>query len=162
MALAVMAWVVAIPLLGIASGMRTLTPMAVLCWYAYAGYLPVEGTWAFWTAKLVTAIIFTVLALGELVGDKLPWAPNRIAPGPLVARIVFGGLVSLIVAVTLNGSGSEGIILGVPGVLIGAFASFVLRRDIVVRSGFKDWPVALLEDISAIGFSVFAMGIVTG
>ena len=162
MAIAMMAWLVAIPLLGFANGMRTLTPMAVLCWFAYAGYLPVGGTWAFWTAKPVTAIIFAVLALGELVVDKLPRTPDRIAPGPLIARVLFGGLVCLIVATTLNGSGTEGVILGVAGVLIGAFASFVLRRDIVAGFGFKDWPVALLEDLSAIGFAIFAMGIVTG
>ena len=162
MAMAMMSWLVAIPLLGLSNGMRTMTPMAVLCWFAYAGYLPVSGTWAFWTAKLVTAIVFTVLALGEFIGDKLPKTPNRIAPGPLIARIFFGGLVSLIVAATLNGSGTEGVILGVAGVLIGSFASFVLRRDIVARTGFKDWPVALLEDLSAVGFAIFAMGIVTG
>lgn len=162
MAMAMMSWLIAIPLLGFANGMRTMTPMAVLCWFAYTGALPVAGTWAFWTAKPAAAIVFTVLAVGEFIGDKLPKTPNRIAPGPLVARIFFGGFVSLIVAITLNGSGSEGVILGVAGVLVGAFASFVVRRDLVARVGGKDWPLALLEDFSAVLFAIFAMGVVTG
>ncbi len=162
MAIAMLAWLIAIPLLGLVTGMRTMTPIAALCWFAYAGYLPVGGTWAFWTAKLITAIVFTVLALGELIGDKLPKTPNRTAPGPLIARLLFGGLVGAIVAVALDGSGLEAVILAVAGVLIGAFASFILRRDIVARSGFKDWPVALLEDLSAVGLAILAMGIITG
>ena len=162
MAIAMLAWLIAIPLLGFVNGMRTLTPIAVLCWFAHAGYLPVDGTWAFWTGKLVTAIIFTLLALGELVGDKLPKTPNRTSPGPLIARLLFGGLVGAIVAAALNGSGVEAVILAVGGALVGTFASFFLRRDIVARSGFKDWSVALLEDVSAISLAIFAMGIVTG
>lgn len=162
MAMAVMAWIVAIPLLGAATGMRTFTPMAVLCWFAYAGYLPVDGTWAFWVAKLVTAVVFTVLAVGELIGDKLPRTPDRTSMGPLLARILFGGLVGGIVAASLNGSEFEGVILGVGGALVGAFGAYLIRREIVMRSGCKDWTVAVAEDLITVGFAVLALGIVTG
>ena len=86
MTILVLTWLVAIPLLGVVTGLRTMTPMAVLCWFAYTTDLPVQGTWAFWTAKLVSVIIFTVLAAGEYFGDKLPRTPNRTDPGPLAAR----------------------------------------------------------------------------
>lgn len=162
MAMAMLAWIVAIPLLGAATGMRTFTPMAVICWFAYTGYLPLEGTWASWAGKLVTAIVFTVLALGELVADKLPRAPDRTSTGPLLARILFGGLVGGIMATNMNGSNFEGIILGVGGALIGAFGGHMIRREIVERMGCKDWPVAVSEDLVAVGFAVVAMGIITG
>lgn len=162
MAMAMITWLIAIPLLGLATGLRTFTPMAVLCWFAYGGYLPIGGTWAGWTAKLATAIIFTVLAIGELIADKLPRTPNRTAPGPLIARLLVGGLVSAIVATALEGSSVEAVILGLAGVLIGAFAGFLIRREIVVQRGNKDWPVAIVEDISAIAFAIFAMGVITG
>jgi uncharacterized membrane protein len=162
MAMTIMTWLIAIPLLGVVTGMRSMTAMAVLCWFAYRGDLSLDGTWASWAAKLVTAIIFSVLALGELVADKLPKTPNRTAPGPLLARIVLGGLVGAIVAAGLNGSEFEGVILGVGGALIGAFGGFLVRREIVLRLGCKDWPVALVEDISAILCAVLAMGVVTG
>jgi uncharacterized membrane protein len=162
MAMAIMTWLIAIPLLGVVTGMRTMTAMAVLCWFAYRGDLPLEDTWAFWAGKLVTAIIFSVLALGEYVVDKLPKTPNRTAPPLLLARVLMGGLVGAIVAAGLNGSEFEGVILGVGGALIGTFGGYLIRREIVLRLGSKDWPVALIEDASAILCAVLAMGVVTG
>jgi uncharacterized membrane protein len=162
MAMAIMTWLIAIPLLGVVTGMRSMTAMAVLCWFAYRGDLSLDGTWASWAAKLITAIIFTVLAVGELVADKLPKTPNRTAPGPLLVRVVVGGLVGAIVAAGLNGSEFEGVILGVGGALIGSFGGYLVRREIVLRSNSKDWQVALVEDASAIVFAVLAMGVVTG
>jgi uncharacterized membrane protein len=162
MAMAMMAWIVAIPLLGAATGMRSMTPMAVLCWFVYLGYLPVDGTWAFWTAKLAAAVVFTLLALGELVIDKLPRTPDRTSAGPLLARLVLGGLIGAVVAAGLDGPGIEGVILGVGGALVGAFGGYMVRHEIVMKSQGKDWPVAVVEDLMAIGFAVLAMGIVTG
>src|ERR1700744_4696681 len=162
MAMAIMTWLIAIPLLGLVTGLRSMTAMAVLCWFAYKGDLSLDGTWASWAAKLVTAIIFTVLAVAELVADKLPKTPNRTAPGPLLIRVVVGGLIGAIVAAGLNGSEFEGVILGVGGALIGAFGGYLVRREIVLRLGCKDLPVALGEDASAIICALVAMGIVTG
>jgi uncharacterized membrane protein len=162
MTMAILTWLIAIPLLGLVTGMRSMTAMAVLCWFAYKGDLSLDDTWASWAAKLTTAIIFTMLALGELVADKLPKTPNRIAPGPLLVRVVMGGLIGAIVAAGLNGSGVEGVILGVGGALIGSFGGFLVRREIVSRLDCKDWHVALAEDATAIICAVLAMGVVTG
>jgi uncharacterized membrane protein len=162
MAMEMMTWLIAIPLLGLVTGMRSMTPMAVLCWFAYAGHLPVDGTWASWAAKPAVAIVFTVLALGEFVADKLPKAPNRTAPGPLIARLILGGLIGAIVAAGLNGSGVEGVILGIVGVAIGAFGGIQVRRHIVAQLECKDWPVGILEDASAVLCAVLAMGVITG
>jgi uncharacterized membrane protein len=54
------------------------------------------------------------------------------------------------------------VILGAGGVLVGAFAGFLIRREIVLKGRWKDWPVALVEDFSAIAFAIFALGIITG
>jgi uncharacterized membrane protein len=162
MAMTIMTWLIAIPLLGVVTGMRSMTAMAVLCWFAYRGDLSLDDTWAAWAAKLVTAIIFTVLAVAELAADKLPKTPNRTAPGPLIVRVIIGGLVGSIVAAGLNGSEFEGVILCVGGALIGAFGGFLIRREIVFKLHSRDWPVALVEDASAILCAVLAMGVVTG
>lgn len=169
MTMAVLSWVLAIPLLGIMTGLRTMTPIAAVCWFAYLGQsgnqdqgnFPVAGTWAFWTAKLVTVLIFTAFAAGEYVGDKLPQTPNRTAPGPLLARLVFGGLVGAIAATSMNGSTIEGVILGVLGALVGAFLGYQVRKYLVERSGRPDWNVALLEDVTTIVLSILALGIIT-
>jgi uncharacterized membrane protein len=162
MAMAMMTWLIAIPLLGVVTGMRSMTAMAVVCWFVHFGYLPLDDTWAFWAAKLVTAIVFTVLALGEYVVDKLPKTPNRTAPGPLLARVIFSGLIGAMVATGLNGSEFEGAILCIGGALIGAFGGFLIRREIVLKLNCKDWPVAVVEDASAILCAILAMGVITG
>jgi uncharacterized membrane protein len=162
MAVQMMSWLVAIPLLGLVTGLRTFTPMAVLCWFAWLGLLSVEDTWAAWTGRLTVAIVFTVLAVVELIGDKLPRTPNRTAPGPLLARLAFGGLVGSISATAINGPGLEGVLLGVVGALLGAFAGFMIRRDLVEKIGCKDLPVALAEDLFAILGAMLALHIVSG
>src|SRR5450631_1487271 len=124
MAIAMLSWLLAIPLLGLATGLRSMTPMAVLCWFAYFGYLPVDGTWAAWTAHLWVAILWTVLAVGELIGDKLPRVPDRTSAGPLIWRLILGGAAGSIAAMAMNGSGLEGVLLGVLGALLGAFGGF--------------------------------------
>jgi len=162
MTMAVLTWLIAIPLLGVVTGLRTFTSIMVLCWFAYRGDLPVDGTWTAWTGHLVTAVILSVLAVGEYIGDKLPRAQNRTAPGPLVARVVVGGLIGAIAATSLDGSLFEGIFLGAAGALMGAFAGYLIRRDLVEKLGCKDWHVAVAEDIFAVVCAVLAMGVVTG
>lgn len=162
MAMEMIAWLMALPLLGSLTGLRTLTPMAVLCWFAYAGRLSVEDTWAAWTGRLWVAVLFTLLAVGELAADKSPKTGNRTDPVPLVARLCMGGLVGAIVAAGLDGPGIEGVILGVAGAMVGTYGGFLIRRDLVQRLGRKDWQVALVEDAIAVGGSLLAMAVVTG
>jgi len=147
----------AIPILGGANGLRTMTPIAVLCWFAYTGHLHVAGTWAFWAANLVSVVVFTLCALGEYIGDKLPQTPNRIAAGPLGARIVFGGLVGAIIVTTLHMSLATGMILGASSAIAGAFLGFHLRRFLTVRRGLPDFPVALAEDAITIGLAFLSL-----
>ena len=162
MSISILAWLVAIPVLGVVTGLRAMTPMAVLCFFAYRGDLDVAGTWAFWTAKPITAIVFILLALGEYVGDKLPKTPNRTAPFPLAARVAFGGLVGALAATGLHGSALEGGSLGAVSALAGAFLGLYLRQRLTRGGSFPDFPVALGEDVLAIGLSFLATGIVTG
>lgn len=162
MSVAMISWLLALPLFGVATGMRTFTPISVLCWSAWLGYLPVEDTWAGWSARLIVAILFTLLALGEYVGDKLPRTPNRTAPGPLLARIVFAAVGGSICAAVMHRPVIESILLAVCGAVAGAFAGFILRRDIVRKLGCPDWPIAVVEDISAILAALFALHVITG
>lgn len=162
MAIAMLAWLIAIPVLGFMTGLRSMTPMAVLCWFAYRHHMPLAHTWAFWTESIITVIVFTVLAIGEYIGDTLPNTPNRTAPFPLIARICFGGLVGAIAATALHGSALEGILLGAISALAGSFLGFHMRSLIRERLGLPDLAVAIAGDVVALGSSVLALGIVTG
>ena len=161
MLIAMLSWLLAIPLLGVTTGLRAMTPMAVLCWFAYLGYLPVQNTWAAWTASVAAVAAFTVLALAEIVADKLPRIPDRFSEAPLMARLFFGGLIGSIAATAMAGPGLEGVLLGVVGAALGAFAGFMIRRDMVERIGCAEWKVALVEDLIAVACAGFAMHVVT-
>jgi uncharacterized membrane protein len=156
-----MPWFIAILILGGANGLRTMTPIAVLCWFAYTGQLHVQDTWADWTGMLVTAIVFTVFAVGEYIGDKLPKTPSRIAPFPLCARMVFGGLVGAVTVINVYQPTFVGIVLGALSAIAGAFLGFYLRRYLTAQLKLPDFPIALAEDAVAIGLAFLALHFVT-
>jgi uncharacterized membrane protein len=139
-------------LLGMTVGLRTMTAMAVLCWFAWMQLLPQHG-WAFWVGSLVSVIVFTACAVGEYVVDTLPTTPSRTAPGPLIARIVFGGLVGVLAAHAVIEPAVGGAIFGVIGALIGAFGGVRVRLYWSKAIG-KDLPVALMESGIALGLAV--------
>lgn len=143
-------------LLGVSTGMRSMTAIAVLCWAAYLGYLPVEGTWAFWIGNLFSVIVFTLAALGEYVGDTLPKTPSRLAPGPLAARFAFGILAGIISATALQQPKAGGVMLGIAGVALGAFGGFWLRRWSAKTLG-RDLPVAITESALALALALAAV-----
>jgi uncharacterized membrane protein len=143
-------------LLGTATGMRTMTAIAAICWGAYLGYLPVEGTWAAWTASLASVIVFTILALGEYVGDTLARTPSR-KKLPLVAgRLCFGILVGVVIATVLGQPKAGGVILGAIGALIGTYGGYRVRM-FGARLFKHDLPMALIESAVALAFSALAV-----
>jgi uncharacterized membrane protein len=147
-----MEWLI---LLGIVTGMRTMTAMAVLCWAAWLQLLPQTG-WAAWTGYLVSVIVFTVFALGEYIGDTLPTTPSRVAAGPLTARLVFGSLVGAIAAHAMGQPVAGGVIFGLVGALIGAYGGHRLRALLAGLLG-HDLPVALAESSLALGLALWAV-----
>ncbi len=141
-------------LLGVATGMRTMTAMAMLCWFAYLKVLPQNG-WAFWTGTLAAVIVFTVLAVGEYIGDTLPQTPSRLAPGPLAARLVFGALAGALGAHAMLEPVAGGVILGVSGALIGAYGGYHARRAGARWAG-RDLPVAICGSLLALFLAFWA------
>src|SRR6185369_2843740 len=84
-------------LIGLFAGLRSLTAPAITAWAAYLGWLKLERPLSL-IGSLPSVIIFTVLAVAELVADKLPNTPSRTAPVGLIARIVTGGLTGACIA----------------------------------------------------------------
>jgi uncharacterized membrane protein len=140
-------------LLGISTGMRTMTATAVLCWFAWLRLLPQDG-WAFWAANLVSVIVFTLLALGEYVGDTLPSTPSRTQLPLVLARLAFASLAGALVAHATAEPLAGGILFAAVGSLIGTYGGYHLRMFGARRVG-RDLPVALSESALALGIALY-------
>ena len=79
-------------LIGVVAGLRSITAPAAVSWAARLGWLHLENTWLAFLGFAATPYVVSVLAIGELINDKLPKTPSRKAPVPFIARLVTGGL----------------------------------------------------------------------
>jgi uncharacterized membrane protein len=141
--------------IGIVSGMRSLTAPAVSAWAAHRNWLNLAGTRLAFMGSTAAVVIFTVLAIVELIVDKLPSTPSRTAPVGLIARLVSGALSGASVGVSAGQSPAPGAILGAAGGLAGAFAGYQWRTELVKVLKVPDFFIALVEDAIAIGAGLF-------
>ena len=136
-------------LIGVVAGLRALTPLAVVSWAARLGWVPLQGTWLAFLGFAVTPYIFTVLAIAELVADKLPQTPSRKAAMPFVVRIVSGALCGAALGMASQ-SMIGGLVAGALGAVAGTLGGYEFRSRLVKAIGDRDLPIALLEDAIAI------------
>jgi uncharacterized membrane protein len=137
-------------LIGVVAGLRSLTAPAVLSWAARLGWLHLENTWLAFLGYAASPYILSVLAISELIADKLPKTPSRKAPPGFVARLVTGALCGAALG-TAGQSLIGGLVAGVIGSVAGTLGGYEFRVRLVKAIGGKDLPIALLEDLIAIG-----------
>lgn len=138
-------------LIGVVCGLRSMTGPAVVCWAVHEGWTSLAGSPLAFMEHPVTLMIFTVLAAGELIADKLPKTPARTSAFPLIARIVLGGLCGAAVAVAGHAALMAGALLGAIGAVAGTYGGYYYRYSTSGRGKVPDLPVALLEDLVAVG-----------
>lgn len=143
-------------LIGLFAGLRSLTPPAVTAWGAHLGWLKLRSPLS-WMGTVAAVAFFTLLALVELVSDKLPKTPARTAPPGLIARILFGGLTGGCVTMGGGQGIALGAILGIVGALVGAFGGYQVRARVVKALGTPDYVVAVVEDLITIGGSLWVV-----
>ena len=141
--------------LGIVSGLRTMTSPAVTSWAARMGLLAVSGTPMAFMGFKYTPIVFTLLAIGELINDKRPNTPSRKVPPQFIGRILSGCLVGATVGAAA-GSLIAGLLAGALGAVVGTFGGAATRTRLAKAFG-RDLPAALLEDVAAIVISLVAV-----
>src|SRR6202051_3871088 len=79
-------------LIGVVSGLRSLTAPAIVAWAANRGWSQLNYAPLHFLGSTAAVAVFTLFAVVELVADQLPLAPSRTAPPGLIARIVLGAL----------------------------------------------------------------------
>jgi uncharacterized membrane protein len=142
-------------LVGLVAGLRSMMAPAIVSWSARMNLLNVSHTLLALMNSGVTAVVFTVLALCELVVDKLPKTPSRKQPPSFIVRILSGSLVGATVGAT-GGKIVLGIVAGAIGAVVGTLGGAAARAKLAVVFG-RDIRAALLEDLVAIGIALFAI-----
>ena len=143
-------------LIGIVAGLRAMTAPAAVSWAARLGYLPLQGTPLAFLGYAATPYIFTLLAIGELINDKLPKTPSRKVPSQFIFRVISGAFSGAAI-----GAARQALVLGLAtgavGAVAGTLGGAAVRTKLAEIFG-KDLPAALLEDAVTI---ILAIVVVT-
>jgi uncharacterized membrane protein len=137
--------------IGVIAGLRAFTAPMVVSWAANLHWINLSGSHLAFMGSLVAAIIWSVLALAELVNDKLPKTPARTAPPSVVIRMVTGAFAAATFSVGAGASAIVGAILGIVGALAGTFGGYQARTGTVRALHAPDFVIALVEDLIAVG-----------
>lgn len=129
-------------LIGLTAGARSMTPLAMVSDAARRGALPADNAAPAWLGGPKVAVLTAALGVGELLGDKLKSAPDRIVPVGILARVVSGGLAGA--ALAPRRRALAGAALGATAAVAAAYLTFGARMRAMRR--FGQTPTGLVED----------------
>ncbi|MBV9516081.1 MAG: DUF4126 family protein, partial [Mycobacteriaceae bacterium] len=136
--------------IGVVAGLRALTAPAVVSWGACLGWIDLDNRWLHWVGHPATVAVLTVLALVELVTDQLPKTPSRKTPPQFVTRYIMGGFAGAVLGAAYHYTWSS-LGAGVVGAVLGTLGGYEFRSRLLAPAGGRDLPLALLEDVVAVG-----------
>lgn len=134
-------------LMGVIGGMRAMTPLAAVTNAARSGMLPADNGAPRILSNPLASAGMLALAGGELLGDKMKSAPDRIVPAGMIARVATG----LIAGAALAPRRQRGIgaLLGAGTAIGAAYLTFHLRMRAIDRYG--QTSTGAVEDAIAVG-----------
>lgn len=134
-------------LMGAVAGMRAMTPLATVTNAARTRNLPADnGALPLLGSRLASSLAGT-LAAGELAGDKMKTAPDRIVAAGMLARIATGAIAGAALAPARQRPLAA--VLGASAAVAAAYLTFNLRIRAMQRYG--QTPTGLVEDAIAVG-----------
>ncbi len=134
-------------LMGAVAGMRAMTPLAAVTNAARSGTLPADnGAPRLLSNKLASGGMLA-LAGGELLGDKMKTAPDRIVLTGMIARVATGVIAGA--ALAPRRQRHLGAALGAGTAIGAAYLTFNLRMRAIARYG--QTPTGAVEDAIAVG-----------
>jgi uncharacterized membrane protein len=149
-------------LLGLVAGLRSLTPLALL---AAAGNLPAPdrafGASSPWPVSLLQAPAVLrgigLAAAGELVGDKLPFIPSRVAAPVFGWRLAVGAAVGAAVCEDEGLPVVPGAAVGAVAAVVGTVAGYRARTTLSRATPVPDPVWGLAGDAIALGVGIYAL-----
>lgn len=142
-------WLAAVAL-GAVTGLRSMSGVALISRHSLALPRRRAGDVARVLSRPVVGRALRSAAVGELVADKLPAIGARVRPGPLLARVVLGGVCGWWVAEARRGHRVPLALLAAGAAAVSAHAGYRTRRWLTSTQGVPDPLVALTEDVLAL------------
>ena len=136
-------------LIGALAGARSMTPLSAVSLAARDQRLPAGGRLAELLGRPAAVAGSLALAAGELGGDKLASAPDRIVPAGMAARLATGAIAGA--ALAQHGKRTAGGILGALAAVVAAYPTFDLRMRAMRHYG--QTATGLIEDAAVAGLS---------
>ncbi len=128
--------------LGAVTGMRSMMGLAV-----FSNHANQEKSSDNPVLKLLkrpeAAAVLKLMATGEVVMDKMPFTPDRVALQPLIGRMVLGGLVG---AAAAKHDWIKGGAAGALGALSAAYASYYIRKALHDDRHIPNVVLGIVED----------------
>lgn len=129
-------------LIGLVAGQRAMTPLALVSDAARRDLLPADNGAPRWLEHPLVAGGAALLAAGELAGDKMPSAPDRIVPAGLIGRGLTGAIAGM--ALSPRRERAPAALLGAGVALASSYIGWRLRMHAMQRHG--QVPTGLVED----------------
>jgi uncharacterized membrane protein len=141
--------------LGVLAGMRTASAPAITSHIlSHHHSKRLEHTPLNFMQADITANALKLMAVGELIVDKLPTTPNRIEPAGIVFRCISGALAGASINKAANGNGVAGALLGASAALASSYLFYFLRKSTVKTTKLIDPLIGVIEDALVLGAGV--------
>lgn len=137
-------------LIGVSAGLRAMTPLAAVSCAAHLRRPRLRKTPLAFLGSTAASYVTGLLAVGELINDKLPQTPSRKAPPAFAVRVLVGAVCGAALAWRRDDAAVGGV-LGSLGAVAGTLCGYEFRTRLTKATGGNDLPVALLEDAIAVG-----------
>lgn len=124
---------------------ETLIPLTLLA--AASGARTMSGV-----AAIAPGSAARLVALGELIADKVSSIPDRVDRAPLLGRVAAGAVVGAMIGGRTGRSRGESVIIGGLVAFASAHATYRMRRALSER--LPAVVAALVEDAIVIGAAV--------
>ncbi len=136
-------------LIGLAGGMRSMTPLAAVALAAQNNALPPDTGAPRFLHHPAVAAGAAAMAVAELLGDKWDKAPDRIVPPGMAARLVTGAIAGA--ALAPRSHQAAGAVVGAIAAVASSYITWSLRIATMRRYG--QVPTGVVEDAAMLALT---------
>ena len=144
-------------LLGIAAGIRSMTPLAFVSAAAATGRWQLRKKPVSFLSDKKVALALAAAAAGEVVVDKLPFVPSRTAPPVWLWRIAMGGETGGVAGIAGDETGVIGALAGAGTAGAATYAAYRARLALQHQGRLPSPVAGLVGDALSLVLSLTAV-----